>query len=217
MKKKCKPEQVTLNKDTHPDTHEAICNICGKERKMSRDHVPLKSLGNRGKVAVKSHHVRFPIKGVILQDGIAFRTICAECNNSLGSLYDPYYKKFNDEVSKFADFVLQSQVILSNYSVEVATIPSHLARSVIGHILATKIHQSGPFMKDLCEYVLNPTYSLPDSIHLYIWFYADSHIKILPEYTITKFVEPIEIYVYYIVTELELKKPEYMRFVIVNH
>lgn len=199
MEKNCNPVQISLNKDTHPDTHEAICNICGKELKMSRDHVPLKSLGNRGTVTIKSHHAWFPIKSVTRQNGIVYRTICAECNNTLGSLYDPYYKKFYDEVARFADIVLKTQIILNSYTVEIDTIPSLLARSLIGHILATKIHQNGPFMDELREYVLNPSSSLPDSLHLYVWFYADSHYKILPEYVIIKLTEPIEIYYYYII------------------
>jgi len=128
-------EKIILEKELKPLTKTAICNICGKRRRMSRDHVPLKALGNMGAVAVKSHYKRFNIKEIKVQNGIAYKTICVECNNKLGSLYDPYYKNFSDEVSKFADIVLKTQMILNDYSIEIDTIPSYLARSLIGHVL----------------------------------------------------------------------------------
>lgn len=211
MRKKSNLERVSLNKDTNPETHKAVCNICGNERKMSGDHVPLKSLGNKGRVSVKSHHVRFPIKGLTLQNGIVFRTICAECNNKLGSLYDPYYLKFCSDISKFADIVLKKQVMLPSFSIEIDTIPSNVSRSLIGHILATKIHYEGPFVEELREYINNPAHVLPDTIHLYTWFYAGSRIKVLPENVIIKYAEPIELYIYYVI------KSYPCAFVLTNH
>lgn len=192
-------DRVLLSKDLNPLTRTAICNICGKRRKMSRDHIPLRALGNAGIVIIKPHHKRLNIKEIKSQDGLAFKTICAECNNMLGSLYDKPFSDFIKDVKKYADCIFKTDLILPRHSADFETVPSHLARSVVGHMLASRIHHNGPYFKELRAYVLDPKKTLPESLHLYTWFYCDSTIKVLPEYVIPILSKDLKVIVFYII------------------
>jgi hypothetical protein len=191
--------RVALAKELNPLTKTAICNICGKRRKMSRDHVPLKALGNSGVVVIKSHHKRFNIKEVKAQNGIAFKTICSQCNSLLGTLYDKPLNDFLRDIKKYADCVFKTILKLPRYAAEFETVPSHLARSVIGHMLASKIHHKGPYLKELRAFILEPLYTLPKDLHLYVWFYCDYKTKVLPEYVIPILAKDVELLIFYII------------------
>ena len=76
------------------------CNICGRIRELTWDHVPPQSSLLKpnvyastifGKIPTNESHMRR------YQSGIKYRSICRECNNML-SRYDIVYKKFHTDV-----------------------------------------------------------------------------------------------------------------------
>jgi hypothetical protein len=189
---------LAFKKELNPLTKTAICNICGNNRKMSKDHIFLKALGNKGKVIVKPHHKRFNLKHVRGNDGITFSTICDECNNQLGALYDKPFNDFIVDIIKFTNSVFKTSLKLLSYSACFETIPSHIARSVIGHMLAAKLRYDGPYAQDMRSYVNNSEYTLADKLHLYAWFYCDYKKKALPEYAIPVISSTFDIKIFYI-------------------
>src|SRR6056297_3557589 len=84
---KCKREKVSQ------------CNICKKVKALSWDHVPPKGGISLTSVEQETVFQRLTINGekrkyTISQNGVKFRTICKECNEKIGSKYDPVLNDF---------------------------------------------------------------------------------------------------------------------------
>ena len=96
------------------------CNICGRVSDLTWDHVPPKFCFNDERTQYNSI---FEINNKkqymhIAQNGIKYRSICAECNNNLlGSNYDKEYKKLVD--------------LLYKLYITPGTIPQYLARAIL--------------------------------------------------------------------------------------
>ena len=90
--------------------HFGTCRICGKERKLTFEHVPPGATYNKNSIRVitladyleNDHREGAPpweidyIKGKIYQRGRGDYYLCEECNNNTGSWYGNDYKKFID-------------------------------------------------------------------------------------------------------------------------
>ena len=70
---------------------EGRCNICGCNEKLTWDHVPPKNSIFFRDVQIVSLFGKYDLDNypsTISQNGTKFRTICAKCNNILGTEYD---------------------------------------------------------------------------------------------------------------------------------
>lgn len=176
------------------------CNICNQYRELTFDHVPPKGSIELKPVEMKylidrlSEVAKHPIRYIyaddtlkyqkpqvqLSQNGIKFRTICANCNNVLlGKRYDPEIKRISTEVGKIVRARFETGLILPS----VITVPvrTHsLMRGIIGHLLAaTKSKdQTKPlpgfedgFYRNLRDYFLNEDLPLPPGIEIYYWPY----------------------------------------------
>lgn len=151
-----------------------MCNICSKIDNLTVDHVPPKFSNNKTakhyQVAFglykKPHQSReYPLK---VQNGVAYRSICARCNNQiLGIELDTTYKKFVDNIVSM--FTLSPDMFhKKQFQVRI----NRLTRAVLGHLLAAK-----NFYDDRCtvdkklrKYVLNTSAQLK-GFKLYCFLY----------------------------------------------
>lgn len=113
------------------------CNICGKTAKLTWDHVPPKFCFNNQRTQYNS---LFEVSqgekyNLVAQNGIKYRTLCGECNNTLlGSNYDIEYKKL-------VDFLYNIYTTPSKIPqiVEIQEVPvNKIARAIVGHLLAAR-------------------------------------------------------------------------------
>lgn len=109
-----------------------ICSICLKEGNLSFDHVPPKCCGNKD----NSRYIRYlpeylseclKAKPLHSQNGIKFRTLCAKCNNDLGSKYDRSLMSLCKSIIKMGN----------NHICSCPAAPININKAVIGHLLAT--------------------------------------------------------------------------------
>lgn len=105
------------------------CRICGKQSKLTKEHIPPKGAYNKGDFYVSSVNpllekrettnfedlIQFDItKATKKQGGIGFYTLCKHCNNSTGSWYGNDYIKW---IQQTIDFLRaqHSQPIPANF------------------------------------------------------------------------------------------------------
>lgn len=124
------------------------------------------------------------VKPTVMQSGIKFRSICAECNNSLlGSGYDPHLNALSQEA---ANLLRASKYLSLPGKHLVKARPQRIARAVVGHLLAAEIRDDmtdlpirAPFQDALRSYLLDPNAHLPASIDIRYWVYSgDAHLII---------------------------------------
>jgi hypothetical protein len=99
------------------------CNLCSRLRELTWDHVPpqgsttitrtqLQQFFNKFMITADGQQARYHYAAGALkrlgrnrprisQNGLKFRTICAECNNKvLGGRYDPEIKRVSEEMGR---------------------------------------------------------------------------------------------------------------------
>lgn len=165
------------------------CNICGKNTKLTWDHVPPKACNNCYSVKVNSLFAGIPQVNQYeeqFQNGVKFRSLCNECNNGfLGAKYDPAYYAFIGDMSK----MLLSQVQLPIRLTLNAEI-NKVARAVCGHILAAKHHYNdvvGTIDNDLREYLFDESRKRPRDLFLYYWVYPYSSVVVIRDVAIKSY------------------------------
>ena len=150
------------------------CNICGEYTELTEDHVPPKSLGNIGKLRFNKalgackHPKTKSFYSRTSRNGIHFRSLCANCNNTiLGGQKDQALKEFYDQVRQ----KLSSKIYLPRW-INIDAEVNRVSRSIIGHFLAAKdYYDDNKLDKDLREYVLCENLKPPTGLHLYYFFY----------------------------------------------
>lgn len=157
-----------------------FCQICGFERKLSRDHVPPKKCNNLTDhdLSVLPLPSQYKIKSQPSQGGTHFKTICEECNNgTLGTEYDPELIKLTNEITSTVSAIGQ-RIIPIRRVIYLNIKPQRIARSIIGHLLAaiyTGEVETGlirsPMFDTLRYYFLNKDIPLPRGLNIYYWIY----------------------------------------------
>jgi hypothetical protein len=155
-----------------PGGVDGVCNICQCRKRLTFDHVPPAGCDNREDVEVNS--LRSVMRGVtgenkptIIQNGLKYRTICKQCNELLGSRYDPALIG----LTKFVRAALASPLILPK-QINVRTRPAAILRSIIGHLVAAKVEtDSCQFDNEVRSCILDETAPVPEKYQLYYWIY----------------------------------------------
>ncbi len=162
------------------------CNICGKLSNLTWDHIPPKFNRNNLKT---NYRIPFTLNGngtqlreyYISQNGIRFRSLCSECNNTLlGSSYDITYNKYLTAIEKviFAGGIIPQYILVE---IEI----NRLCRAIVGHLLAAK--NSFDICKidlELRKYFLDQTLLPPKGFHLQQLFYPHNSIFIVRDATL---------------------------------
>ena len=93
------------------------CRICGKERKLSFEHVPPQKAYNQETVieyTLESWVKNQKVKGKQQQGGIGAYTLCEQCNPDTGSWYGNEYFKWTSVGFDVLNFLDENPNILSN-------------------------------------------------------------------------------------------------------
>lgn len=150
------------------------CNICGKHRPLTEDHIPPKGVSRLKQVAMMNIVdllcIQRPSKSTrFSQDGVKYRTLCGKCNSELlGLNYDPALVTLANNVRTYLDSALHLPA-----ETGFKTKPNRLVRSVVGHLLAHGIgeHRNGLIIGRLTDYVLDDCLPFPEELKLYYWVY----------------------------------------------
>lgn len=153
------------------------CNICGRIDRMTWDHVPPKSAYNNIPVRANLFANGIPQNNSYVmeyQNGVRYRSVCAECNNAILGKYDVEYVEFVKKVSEKLNNVASVQDII-----EVDVNVDHLCRAILGHFLSAKDFYDAECLvdKDLRDFVLKHT-DLPNA-KLYFWIYPYSTLLLM--------------------------------------
>ncbi|MCR8928846.1 hypothetical protein NLI92_004269 [Priestia megaterium] len=170
----------TTNYKKHRREKISQCNICLKEAKLSWDHVPPK--GGIKLTAVEQEPLLQYLsrndeerKFNTSQNGVKYRTLCSDCNSKLGSCYDPTLNQFALEIGQ----ILKSKLTLPQ-TINIKTKPSHLIRSICGHLLAAKNDvEYTNFDTELREFVFDESKQLPENYKVFYWLYPYSSTIIM--------------------------------------
>ena len=155
------------------------CNICGTISDLTWDHVPPKFCFNNAKTKFNS---LFEINSDntytrVAQNGIKYRSICANCNNKLlGSIYDKEYKKL---VELLYNLYITPGKISRYIDVQGIKI-NKVSRAIVGHFLAARNEfVDTKVEKELREYFLNPDLKPPKGFKLLYYIYIYNTIMII--------------------------------------
>lgn len=79
------------------------CRLCGLEKELTYEHIPPKAAFNKNTRHISVSHddyfkddniLKFKPKGPVLQGGIGYYALCADCNSFLGRAYVPSYLRW---------------------------------------------------------------------------------------------------------------------------
>jgi hypothetical protein len=192
-----------------------FCNICNSEKDLTWDHVPPQGSSTLRSVVMRSlfddfmatarHPVRLTTVGEMepptptgfrhSQNGVKFRTLCADCNNRLlGGLYDPELKKVSAAVTRLVNARYRANLELP-CEVRVPVKTHKLVRGLVGHALAAhpSADQTKPlpgfdkgFFRDLRDYFLVTSLPIPPSLKIMYWPYPSHTQRIVPGLSLLK-------------------------------
>ncbi len=159
----------------------STCNICEHSEPLSWDHVPPKGSLDLSPVDQRNILQHMTATGgalqkvAISQNGVKYRTICRDCNSSLGSEYDPTLIEFATGVGLYLKTSLALPPIV-HHRIK----PNRLARAILGHLLAAKGEpESTTADVSMRRYVRNPAESLPPELRILYWLYPHPNIIVV--------------------------------------
>lgn len=162
-----------------------ICNICGKEGKLSWDHVPPKGAiiySNVEVLSVINNFIRIdnPNKE-FYQNGMKFRTVCSSCNNLIGSKYDIV---FNNFIFRLIDSIREN--IGKAATFEICVDLELLIKSILGHMLAAKGEIENTLPDEKMREYLNGDKKFPE-FNIHYWFYPFTINQVVRDIVVSKF------------------------------
>lgn len=163
------------------------CNICERVSDLTWEHVPPKFCFNDNRTQYNSIFELNDEKQYthIAQNGIKYRSICAECNNNLlGSNYDKEYKKLVDLLYKLyiTPETIPQYLEIQNLKV------NKIARAIVGHFLAARNEYfDGKLENELRKYFLNDKLKPPKELKLLYYVYIYNTIMIIRDVAPKKF------------------------------
>lgn len=159
------------------------CNICLRTDALTEDHVPPKRcLSDRsvllyGLADLISNEAR--VVHTRSNDGVRYRTLCSNCNNTLLGRYDSALKDLADAISRFCE----SGLVLPRRSPELSIRcrPRAVLQSVLGHLLAAKSITDEGCNIDVAlrPSILDPTVPIPDWIHVFYWLHPHRAVEVV--------------------------------------
>lgn len=165
-----------------------ICNLCREAKKLTDDHVPPRCCGNDkavrarrlfgGELAARQVDKRSG-------NGLKFRTLCEVCNGQILGSWDAALGDF----TKAAERIAESSLELPN-QVSLTIQAGAVVRSVLGHILATKVQDDEVTTDERIRKYLNDTAALPVSFKVYCWLYPFEPTVVSRDFTFVDLQPP---------------------------
>lgn len=145
------------------------CNICGRKRSLTFDHVPPKATLLKPNVYTSTALSPIPTPDRYMkryQSGIKYRSICQECNNVILGVNDKELAKFTDSVAK--------ELLTPGISdtIVITTKLNRVVRAICGHFVAMKMdfERNNHPDKQIREILFRSDKKL-ERLKLYCWFY----------------------------------------------
>ena len=167
------------------------CNICRNQATLCWDHVPPKGGIEIMPVELMTILELLTAKytqaiSSISQNGVKFRTICQNCNNTrLGSRYDPVLNEFAIGVGKFLKTPLKIPPVINyetrpNPLIVCGLEPQMLVRAIVGHMLAAKSHfESTTIDEKLRDFFNDESADFPNDLKIFYWIYPYPYTVII--------------------------------------
>lgn len=151
---------------------DSFCNLCRREIKLSKEHVPPKSIQEIKHITVEKHFKYQDEKSGSIkqsQDGLYFVTLCKECNNNAGR-HDKHYTDFCRKIrSEYKYLSINKIELLKN--THSFGYPKHIIHSVLLKSLAVKQQTDDVTSDKMIRDYLMGTSSYPDNIKIFYWVY----------------------------------------------
>jgi len=158
----------------------SLCNICKKRKHLSWDHIPPKGgihLSAVEQETVFSHMTlsKNNRKYSISQNGVKYRTICKECNEKIGRMFDPVLNGFARDIGN----ILKSKLILPSV-IYCKTKPNLLMRAILAHFLAAKADiDKVKTDEQIRNFIFNENANITDEINVFYWVYPYANTVII--------------------------------------
>lgn len=145
-----------------------ICNICGKVKPLTWEHVPPQCCDNNGEFKInKLFNIDNINEKLDSQNGIKYRTLCDNCNNNiLGANADIAFEDFYKKVKLFCQDLkkLTDEAIININLVQVL-------KCLFGKLLAMdEFFATDNISKAMREFILEDKIDF-DNLHVYFWIY----------------------------------------------
>jgi len=161
-----------------------ICNICGNVTNLSWDHVPPKGsiiCTDVQILSITNNFLEIPNPPrEYSQNGMKFRTICANCNNTIGLKFDVVFNNFILKLINLISENIGKEMFLNiNVNLE------FLIKSIFAHMLAAKgeVENTVPDIK-MKECLLDIK-EIRD-INIHYWFYPYAINQVIRDILIHK-------------------------------
>jgi hypothetical protein len=167
------------------DSADAACRVCGSREKLSFEHVPPKSVGNRGRVEMLGIDAWLSReddganeRGKISQRGSGAYSLCNECNNRAGSLYVPELAKWtgagnaalHDLSGDFERIDAGTEPVVVHLGLR-EVCPGRFMKQLTTMLLALSSGEFPSSHPDLANYARDPqAVGLPDRYQFYLAF-----------------------------------------------
>lgn len=153
-------------------TNDGVCLLCGKKAgKMSKDHIPPQCCGNNGAFRVRAYSENSNYNEEIFNKGVYYSTLCQTCNEFLGNNYDYVWGEFTTHIARAMETPLHYPIYGGKLYID--TDPIKLAKSVIGHIIASMNIEglNGHDIEALKNFVCDTNALFPKGMRLFYWLY----------------------------------------------
>lgn len=150
------------------------CNICGRIRDLTWDHVPPKATLLKPNVYASTLFSQMPTSDshmIRYQSGIKYRSICQECNGERIGRNDIEFAKFVKSVAEYLITPGPENVFT------ITTKVNRVLRAICGHFLAMKSSFDRKVISDkvIREYLFRNDKKL-ERLKIFCWFYPYSTI-----------------------------------------
>lgn len=159
------------------------CNICLEEKELTWEHIIPEAATFYNELVLFSVNQILNKKAIefkprFSQNGIKLRTVCGECNNRIGSLFDTSLIKF------FTEFKNQAELKKRHTSkIHIRTEPNSIMRALLGHLLAAKYELDfTDFDKEARNCLFNLEDPIPNSLNFFYWPYPYKNLAIYRDF-----------------------------------
>lgn len=132
----------------------SMCRVCAVRPATTKEHVPSRKAGNRGRMLHGSvDHAQSVASGWLAWvfrpiQGNTFESLCRPCNNHTGSWYNPAYVKFSAHCQQFA----KSENVGRLCPIQLEVHPQRVLKQALTSLLATSqpgLTTQYPHLRDL--------------------------------------------------------------------